>query len=59
MKNFNASFDAVKTLASEFDKNKNHYFSYKYQETEVRKNFIDKFWVALGQDVNHDKQKNP
>ncbi len=48
MTNFNASFDAVKTLASEFDKNKNHYFSYKYQETEVRKNFIDKFWVALG-----------
>jgi len=24
----------------------------------VRKDFIDKLWIALGWDVNHDEQKN-
>jgi len=28
------------------------------QGAEVRKDFIDKLWIALGWDVNHDEQKN-
>lgn len=59
MANFDKSFDTVKALVLDFEKNKNHYFSSKYQEAEVRKDFIDKFWIALGWDVNHDHQKNP
>ena len=30
-----------------------------YQEAEVRRDFIDKFFVALGWDVNHETQRNP
>lgn len=30
-----------------------------YPEHEVRKDFIDKFWIALGWDVNHERQINP
>ena len=30
-----------------------------YNETEVRKDFIDKFFIALGWDVNHDLQQDP
>jgi hypothetical protein len=29
------------------------------QEQEARHDFIDKFWLALGWDVNHETQKNP
>jgi type I restriction-modification system DNA methylase subunit len=57
--NFDEAFAAVKSLAKDFDAQKNFYLSPKYQEAEVRKEFIDKFLIALGWDVNHDEQKNP
>lgn len=53
------AFDKVQALASDFEANKNHYLSPEYQEAEVRKDFIDKFFIALGWDVNHETQKNP
>jgi len=53
------AFAAVQLLAKDFDANKAHFLSPNYQESEVRKDFIDKFLIALGWDVNHDRQKNP
>jgi type I restriction-modification system DNA methylase subunit len=57
--NFDEAFAAVQSLAKDFDAQKDFYLSPKYQEAEVRKEFIDKFLIALGWDVNHDRQKNP
>ncbi|HEY5043435.1 MAG TPA: DNA methyltransferase [Verrucomicrobiae bacterium] len=57
--NFDEAFAAVKSLAKDFDAQKDFYLSPKYQEAEARRDFIDKFLIALGWDVNHDKQKNP
>lgn len=56
---FDYAFECVRKLAKDFDASKDFYLSAKYQEPEVRKDFIDKIFIALGWDVNHEKQKNP
>ncbi|MGO8697686.1 MAG: Eco57I restriction-modification methylase domain-containing protein [Limisphaerales bacterium] len=56
---FEVAFARVKQLAAEFKANEGFYLSPQYQEAEARRDFIDKFLIALGWDVNHDKQKNP
>jgi len=56
---FNEAFERVKTLATNFKANEAEYLSAEYQEAEARKDFIDKFFIALGWDVNHDVQTNP
>jgi adenine-specific DNA-methyltransferase len=53
------AFLTVSNLAATFKANENRYLSSGYQEAEVRKDFIDKFFIALGWDVNHDVQTNP
>jgi hypothetical protein len=50
--NFDEAFAAVQSLAKDFDAQKDFYLSPKYQEAEVRKEFIDKFLIAPGWDVN-------
>ena len=50
--NFDEAFAAVQSLVKDFDAQKDFYLSPKYQEAEVRKEFIDKFLIALGLDVN-------
>jgi type I restriction-modification system DNA methylase subunit len=57
--NFEQAFDRVKQLASDFQANAQFYLSPAYQEAEARRDFVDKFLMALGWDVNHDSQKNP
>ncbi len=49
----------ISRLAATFRANEGRYLSSNYQEAEVRKDFIDKFFIALGWDVNHDEQTNP
>jgi hypothetical protein len=49
----------VSGLVAEFGAHERYYLSASYQEAQVRKDFIDKFLIALGWDVNHDVQKNP
>ena len=49
----------VKQLIAQFQAHSSHYLSPKYQEAEVRADFIDKLFTALGWDVAHDYQKNP
>jgi adenine-specific DNA-methyltransferase len=56
---FENAFAQVQLLAKDFEANQAHYLSPAYQESEVRKDFIDKFLIALGWDVNHDHQKSP
>jgi type I restriction-modification system DNA methylase subunit len=57
--NFEDAFARVKQLAAGFKANEEFYLSQQYQEAEARGDFIDKFLISLGWDVNHDKQKNP
>lgn len=49
----------MKALAEAFKAGEAHYLAADYQEAEVRKDFIDKFWMALGWDVLHNEQKDP
>ena len=56
---FEKSWFAVQSLAKKFLSNLKHYTSKDYQEAEVRKDFIDKLFVALGWDVNHESQHDP
>jgi type I restriction-modification system DNA methylase subunit len=56
---FEDAFERVKQLAADFKANDKFYLSPQYQEAEGRRDFIDKFLVAFGWDVNHDTQKNP
>ncbi len=49
----------ISGLVRDFGANAKYYLSTSYQEAEVRKDFIDKFLIALGWDVNHEIQKNP
>jgi len=53
------AFARVKALVADFRANEKFYLSPAYQEQEARRDFIDKFWLALGWDVNHETQKNP
>jgi hypothetical protein len=54
-----SAFESVAALVRDFAAHESRYLSAAYQEAEVRKDFIDKFFVALGWDVNHDREKNP
>jgi adenine-specific DNA-methyltransferase len=56
---FKEAFARVKELVADFEAQRHFYLSPQYQESEARKDFIDKFLIALGWDVNHDTQKNP
>jgi adenine-specific DNA-methyltransferase len=54
---FDVVFAKVKALVADFRANEKFYLSPAYQEQEARRDFIDKFWLALGWDVNHETQK--
>jgi adenine-specific DNA-methyltransferase len=56
---FDNAYDTVAQLVEKFNGNLDYYTSAKYQEAEARKDFIDKFFIAFGWDVNHDHQHNP
>ena len=58
-KSFEESFTQVQPLVEKFRADEKHYLESKYQEAEVRQEFLDKFFVALGWDVYHDEQANP
>jgi hypothetical protein len=59
MENFDSAFAIISGLVKDFKENEKRYLSPEYQEAEVRRDFIDKFFEALGWDVYHSKQKNP
>jgi len=47
--------NSVHDLVDRFDRNIEAYRSGKYNETQVRREFIDPFFIALGWDVNNEK----
>ncbi|MEO0058885.1 MAG: hypothetical protein RLZZ312_532, partial [Bacteroidota bacterium] len=53
------AFEKTQILINDFEAGIEHYLSSNYQEAEVRKEYIDKFYTCLGWDVNHNHQKNP
>ena len=53
------AFQAIKRLVADFKAQEAAYLSPSYQESQVRQDFIDKFFTALGWDVTHERQKNP
>lgn len=59
MSQMETAFDRVAVLVQGFQQNEAAYTSSTYAEAQARKDFIDKFWMALGWDVNHDQQTNP
>ncbi len=59
VKTFEDAFSEVSKLAARFQKNEQEFLSAKYQEAEVRQDFLDKFFVALGWDVYHHEHSNP
>jgi len=56
---FEQSFSIVSALVKNFQANEKYYLSPEYSEIDARRDFIDKFFSALGWDVTHDVQKNP
>ena len=53
---FDEAFDRVKQLVTIFKENETFYLDSGYNEADARKDFIDKFWIALGWDVNREGQ---
>jgi predicted type IV restriction endonuclease len=45
--------DAVKRLVDSFDRNRDAYLSGSYNESQLRREFIDPFFEALGWDVEN------
>ncbi|MBA3357018.1 MAG: type I restriction enzyme HsdR N-terminal domain-containing protein [Pyrinomonadaceae bacterium] len=56
---FAEAFERVKHLVAIFSQNEQRYLSPGYSEAQARLDFIDKFWIALGWDVNHESQTDP
>lgn len=56
---FEQAHATIKELILNFQKNENHYLSPTYSEAEVRQEYIDPFFTALGWDVGSKINKNP
>jgi adenine-specific DNA-methyltransferase len=56
---FEQAHTIIKDLILNFQKNENHYLSPTYSEAEVRQEYIDPFFTALGWDVGSKINKNP
>jgi len=56
---FDEAFRQVRDLVAIFKANETFYLSPQFSEAQTRKDFLDKLFIALGWDVNHDTQKNP
>ncbi len=56
---FQTAHEIVTKLVDTFAASHDKYLASDYNESAARKDFIDKFFIALGWDVNHDYQTNP
>ncbi len=59
MYSFEKSLIEISKLVDDFKANESHYLDPSYSEADVRNDFINKFFIALGWDVRHETQKNP
>jgi len=51
--------EKLQSLIFKFEKDKNHYFSKGYPEAQVRIDFLNPFFKALGWDIENKAQKPP
>ncbi len=56
---FDEAFERVEEHVSIFSENESKYLSPGYSEAQARLEFIDRFWIALGWDVNREPQHDP
>jgi len=56
---FSKAFADVCTIVNDFKENEKTYLSLAYSEADLRNDFLNKFFIALGWDVRHEYQKNP
>ncbi|MCS7211902.1 MAG: N-6 DNA methylase [Chloroherpetonaceae bacterium] len=56
---FQDAFEQVRQLVQVFKANEDAYLDPAYSEAQARQDFIDAFFIALGWDVRHERQKNP
>ena len=59
MATFETAYGTIKGLVKDFKENKTQIFAPDYSEQDVRNDYINKFFMALGWDILHDEQKNP
>ncbi len=59
MSDFESALLQIQKLVKDFKDNESKFLSASYQEAEVRNDFINKFFIALGWDVRHKFQTNP
>ena len=59
MSTFETAFKLVSDLVKDFKQNEKSYLSPNYSEADVRNDFINKFFIALGWDLRREHQKNP
>jgi len=59
MSNINSFREKLQSLISKFEKDKSHYLSKGYPEAQVRIDFINPFFKALGWDIENKAQKPP
>jgi adenine-specific DNA-methyltransferase len=59
LSSFELAFNEISLLVNNFKENEKYYLSNDYQEADVRNDFINKFFIALGWDVRHEHQINP
>ena len=56
---FESALASVAELVKIFQAGEKYYLSPAYQEQEARRDFIDRFFTALGWDVMHEQQRDP
>lgn len=56
---FEDALKIVSDLVKDFKANEEYFLSHSYSEADVRNDFINKLFIALGWDVRHEEQKNP
>jgi type I restriction-modification system DNA methylase subunit len=59
MSTFETAHASICALIDDFAAHRTTYMDPAYSEAQARLSFIDKFWIALGWDVRHERQKNP
>ena len=53
---FSTAHAIITQLVEDFQANEQSYLDTKYSEAQARLDFIDKFWIALGWDVGHERE---
>ncbi len=56
---FQEAYRLMSSLVTDFKANEKHFLNPSYSEADIRNDFINKFFIALGWDVRHEHQKNP